>query len=336
MKTNIAAIAIASTLAGACDESESTPVSIEDVTALESRVAELPANVKDHHGYFRVRQDLRACAYPACGGWFLSEVNYDLMVCPEGDVADECYVPELLSPEGVAIEDGDLLHGEFGTADILGDTWGTFDADFAYASALENPWPFGSHDLIFNTGIVCIVAPCPSTALAHLNSDFGLESFDWLFWGADADEDAILEAAFSAEYAADASEPGGGALTLGDFWLFFGDVYYSVYNVYTLRTPQTPVCVVADDANETTAWTFDDEAAAQGLLAALTGTVEILEGTCGEQLLICPAVYEPVHGGIDANGGACETANNGCEFRSAVIAAAGEAKAKGSFTPGPC
>lgn len=336
MKTKIPSLALLPTLVGACDhaEPEPEPVSIEDVA--QPRDGALPANVKEHHDVYLVRRDQRRCAYPTCGGWFLSEINQASTTCPDGATEAECYVPGLLLPEGIEAEDGNLLHGDFGTADILGATWGTFEADFVYESVLEDPWPYGSHDLVFDTGIVCVTTPCPTTALVHLNHHWGVDPLDFFFWGADAAEDAVLEEAFWTEYGDDASEAGGGAMVFGDFWLIFGDVYYSIYDVYARKVPQLPVCVIEDDGNEVVAWTFASEEAAQPLVAELTGTVTVAEGTCGEQQLYCPAVYEPVHGGIDAHGDVCEEHGNACEFRAAVIAAAGDLKARGSWQAGPC
>lgn len=318
----------------ACDSAEeSTPV---DASVLESRSGELGPNTKDYEDYYVVRQDFRRCASPMCGGWFLSHVNHALMECADGSVADECYVARIDTPVGIGIEDGDLVHGYLMSEDIAGSSWGILESDFAYAPVLEEPFDFGSYNLVYNTGIVCITTPCPSTGLAHLNTELGLTDFDVFFFGADADEDQQLEDAYNAEYAADVGEPGGGALTFGQFWLIFGDVYYAVHNVYTLKVSDAPVCVVEDDGNTTTAWTFDNEAAAQGLIPALTGDVTVLDGICGDQQLFCPAVYMPVSGGIDANGGACEMHGNACEFRSAVISAAGDNKARGTYADGPC
>ena len=336
MKTQITFIAALAAFAGACDQGDAEPqaVSIEDVA--EARSAELPVNVKDTDDYFIARQDMRRCAYPMCGGYFLDAVNYELMVCPDGSVDTECYVSDLDTPVGIGVETGDLVHGWFGTHDVGGSTWANFESDFVYESTAEEPWDVGSHNLIFNTGILCVTTPCPSQALAHLNHDWSLNDFEFFFWGNDAAEDQLLEDAFWAEYGADTSEAGGGALTFGDFWILFGNVFYSVYDVYTLKVADAPVCVVHDLDNTATAWSFASEAAAQDLIAGLEGTVTIYDGNCGDQQLFCPAVYMPVHGEIDANGDVCEDHGNACEFRSAVIAAAGENKATGEYFDGPC
>lgn len=327
MKTSISFAIAACALLGACDTADNDSAPVTGETVLESRSAALPFTIKDNEIYFSVRQDFRRCAFPMCGGWFVSQVNHDLTECPDGSLADECYVPIIDAPEGVTIEDGDLVHGDFNLEN--------FEADYAYAPVLDDPWS-GSHNLVFNTGIVCITTPCPSQALSHLNTELGLDDFGLFYLGADVEEDELLEEAFSAEYAADAGEPGGGALTMGQFWMFFGDVYYAVTNVYTLKPAIAPVCVVSTIDTNVTAWSFDNEAAAQDLISGLTGDVTVLDGRCGDQAPFCPAVYMPVSGGIDANGGACETHGNSCEFRSAVIMAAGDAKAQGTYSEGPC
>jgi hypothetical protein len=45
--------------------------------------------------YYAIASDLRRCAFPACGGWFLEELNQPTTTCHDGRTADQCYTPEL-------------------------------------------------------------------------------------------------------------------------------------------------------------------------------------------------------------------------------------------------
>src|SRR6185312_9889456 len=42
--------------------------------------------------YYLVRPDLRRCAAPACGGYFVQRVNFPTTTCADGSSAAECYV----------------------------------------------------------------------------------------------------------------------------------------------------------------------------------------------------------------------------------------------------
>ena len=49
----------------------------------------------DAYTYFEIRADLRKCASPVCGGWFLSRLNRPNTRCHDGRVATSCYTPVL-------------------------------------------------------------------------------------------------------------------------------------------------------------------------------------------------------------------------------------------------
>lgn len=46
-------------------------------------------------GFYTVRQDLRRCVYPLCGGVRISSVNNNLTRCADGSRQEECYVASL-------------------------------------------------------------------------------------------------------------------------------------------------------------------------------------------------------------------------------------------------
>lgn len=46
-------------------------------------------------GYYAISSDLRRCASPTCGGWFLAELNQSATTCHDGSTASQCYTPVL-------------------------------------------------------------------------------------------------------------------------------------------------------------------------------------------------------------------------------------------------
>ncbi|TKD12421.1 DUF6748 domain-containing protein [Polyangium fumosum] len=131
--------------------------------------------------YYTARQDLRRCAYPLCGGIFVSAVNQDRTVCADGTLADECYVADiqfssLLMLAGVdgtireaigekrestrAVLFGDLFPGQSGL--------GSLSLRFAWV-ALEPAELRGAFHRVWHNGVVCVAAPCPSFDQEHLN-----------------------------------------------------------------------------------------------------------------------------------------------------------------------
>src|ERR1041384_5229775 len=51
--------------------------------------------VAQDSAYFGIAADLRKCAYPMCGGWFLKSLNESATKCPDGRSGSACYTPEL-------------------------------------------------------------------------------------------------------------------------------------------------------------------------------------------------------------------------------------------------
>src|SRR5262245_51152370 len=45
--------------------------------------------------YVTVRRDVRRCAAPLCGGFFVDAVNQDTLRCADGSRSAECYVTDL-------------------------------------------------------------------------------------------------------------------------------------------------------------------------------------------------------------------------------------------------
>ncbi|MDI1444479.1 hypothetical protein QHF85_10545 [Polyangium sp. 6x1] len=132
--------------------------------------------------YYVARRDLRRCASPQCGGFFISAVNQEKTVCVDGTTAEECYVADiqfssilqLAGVEGTireaigvqrestrAILFGDLFSGQSGL--------GSLSLRFAWV-ALEPAELRGEFHRVMHNGVVCVAAPCPSFNQEHLNT----------------------------------------------------------------------------------------------------------------------------------------------------------------------
>jgi hypothetical protein len=87
----ICALASCSSASAAPEPSAGAPIdqaqAAPDGTAA-SATAAAPA-------YFSIRADLRRCAYPMCGGWFVSRLNSATTQCHDGTIATSCYTPVL-------------------------------------------------------------------------------------------------------------------------------------------------------------------------------------------------------------------------------------------------
>ncbi len=57
--------------------------------------AEAGTTLRRAFGTFEVSYDPRDCLYPLCGGYWVSPVNHDQMICEDGQPAAQCYVAEI-------------------------------------------------------------------------------------------------------------------------------------------------------------------------------------------------------------------------------------------------
>jgi uncharacterized protein DUF6748 len=64
-----------------------------DTDAIDSVAQDL--HTTSAPSYYTLRRDLRRCAAPRCGGFFVARANLPLTRCADGRVRAECYVAEL-------------------------------------------------------------------------------------------------------------------------------------------------------------------------------------------------------------------------------------------------
>lgn len=139
--------------------------------------------------YYAINSDLRRCASPMCGGWFLKQLNRSTTVCHDGSTADRCYTPvldwsnsnlpepqqtELLDAAGTGATSGHvyaIVRGTFARTNtttpqhqlgrfIIAEAW-VAEGDGAAQGTFVH---------VRDNGRRCFVAPCPNLTETTLNT----------------------------------------------------------------------------------------------------------------------------------------------------------------------
>jgi hypothetical protein len=122
--------------------------------------------------FYHVRRDLRKCAWPLCGGYWVGLVNRPVTTCADGTPRRECYVaridrkwPGVGDTDSVALVRGELRGEPFSSFGLLG----VLVASDAWRAAGRGPargtW-YGLRD----AGIRCFTTPCFSIDERTLNT----------------------------------------------------------------------------------------------------------------------------------------------------------------------
>lgn len=144
--------------------------------AVDSIVQDL--HTTSEPSYFTLRRDLRRCAAPRCGGFFVERVNRPSTRCADGRRRAECYVAELdLAALGLSEQqevelrsDAErfLVQGGIGALAGAAPELGRLAVSEAWRGQADAPVP-GAFLRAKNEGIVCITSPCPSFSAQTLN-----------------------------------------------------------------------------------------------------------------------------------------------------------------------
>lgn len=121
--------------------------------------------------FYTVREDMRRCASPTCGGYFVKRVNLPLTRCANGRDAPECYVAEIDWNGQAQVETGlAILRGEM--SEKRYDPRGMFGVLRVNESwqAVNDKRPTGLFYRVRDRGLRCIAFPCPTHHEARLNS----------------------------------------------------------------------------------------------------------------------------------------------------------------------
>lgn len=130
-----------------------------------------------NYGYFAVRADLKKCAFPMCGGYYVHRVNTAKTLCADGNYAAECYVAQVdLSGTGLSSDEqsavaisGSVLRGKITKTKINGTKYGAFDANEAWVGETGSTISGAVYRATANQ-IKCIKAPCPTITVVKLDT----------------------------------------------------------------------------------------------------------------------------------------------------------------------
>jgi len=137
----------------------------------------LPAKIT----YLVTGQDLRKCAFPFCGGYYVKAVNQALTQCADGTYARSCHAVTL-NTDALGWSDEQrakfeeafaagkaLVQGNLAKGDIQGVKADVLTTYTAWAGQTGRK-PAGSFYAVRDTGIRCITTPCPSLGAQLLNT----------------------------------------------------------------------------------------------------------------------------------------------------------------------
>jgi hypothetical protein len=143
-----------------------------DQDSLEANPAESDS-LSSTSTFYTVREDMRRCASPMCGGYFVKRVNLPLTRCANGRFMSECYVAEIdwngqaQVEAGPAILRGKMIAKRYAPRGVFG----VLRVDESW-QAINNNRPTGLFYRVRDRGLRCIASPCPTHHEAKLNTTF--------------------------------------------------------------------------------------------------------------------------------------------------------------------
>lgn len=120
--------------------------------------------------FYTIRRDLRRCASPMCGGYFIKLVNQPRMRCANGKSMSECYVASIdwngmAEPERV----GSIVRGSHSTRGDRRGTYGVLQVSEVWLPAGDGE-ASGTFFRVRDRGLRCIAAPCETHSETKLNT----------------------------------------------------------------------------------------------------------------------------------------------------------------------
>jgi hypothetical protein len=182
--------------------------------------------------YFEIRTDMRRCASPMCGGFFIERLNASKTTCHDGVKREICYTPELdWSQSGLSEAKVQMALGKASSAFVSGDVKAVVRGRFAPKNLTTTSPAMGRFIVteawvaqgegvsdgvfakVYQNGIRCIAAPCPSLTEKALNASrtANISNVDFT---AGTYDDAALSGLFS-----DYTAPSG-VIVAGDRYSF--------------------------------------------------------------------------------------------------------------------
>jgi hypothetical protein len=145
--------------------------------------------------YYLLRRDLRRCAFPLCGGYFVRRVNHSVTRCLNGRLMAECYVAEIEWNANPQVEvQGALLRGNVARKAYAGfGNLGELRVTESWQAAGDK-MPAGFFYRVNDRGVRCITHPCLTHQEARLNSTVQRNIAGVDLSGAGAPESKVSEA----------------------------------------------------------------------------------------------------------------------------------------------
>jgi hypothetical protein len=168
---------------------------LEALRPTPSSDAASPQPRSDNFTYYSIRPDVRRCASPLCGGFFIKRVNHPRTRCANGQSMAECYVAEINWNGQPPVELGHaLVRGELSQRRYrrLGQ-FGVLRVTETWRAMSERP-PQGTFFRVKDLGIRCITYPCMSHQEGRLNSYGQRKVAGVELNGAHASSEAVAEA----------------------------------------------------------------------------------------------------------------------------------------------
>ena len=154
----------------------------------------VPDNLASTSSFYSFRRDLRRCASPRCGGYFVKLVNERRTRCADYRFQSECYVASIdWNGETELDNDRGLLRGTIRPGRDQNRGFGVFHASEVWQAASANQ-PAGTFFRVRDRGIRCIAAPCPTHHEAQLNSTVSRNIAGVDLSGAGAADNSVSEA----------------------------------------------------------------------------------------------------------------------------------------------
>ncbi len=144
--------------------------------------------------FYTIRRDLRRCASPMCGGYFIKVVNQSRTRCVNGRSMSECYVASIeWNGQPEADNDGALVRGTLVPRGNRSGKFGFLSVREVWLPAAGNQ-ASGTFFRVRDRGIRCIAAPCETHHEAKLNTGVSRNVAGVDLAGANPSENAVSEA----------------------------------------------------------------------------------------------------------------------------------------------
>jgi hypothetical protein len=181
--------ALACLVSGCAPAADSQDELAREAASLDALDGHTDRAVADAYTYFELTADLRRCASPLCGGWFLRRLNESPMTCHDGQQAETCYAPAIDWTEAhlTGAQQAELLEASRQAA-VAGDVRAIVRGRLAPtntttprpelgAFVVTEGWiaendaiSEGGFVKVKDNGIRCFAAPCPSLTEWTLNT----------------------------------------------------------------------------------------------------------------------------------------------------------------------